>query len=234
MRQERGAGIGLWQDVLHRRGDRHALVAVPAGVLGVYVPLDPHFCGLEVIALADLLPDALPRPAHPLVLVRTPLLVRLRIVQDLFAWQVRGDRLAAAAVGARLALMGSNNSGALILGGFRRLDGREHLGLVEQHLLIGRDIRAGEPFGGAAVELALQPPHLFLEQPLALEGLAVLNLKLLVRLAKLPQRLFGDLQPRCKLGVLIEEFGGARWGRHGMKLYRACHALQHITLTPRA
>src|SRR6185437_5756138 len=107
-------------------------------------------------------------------------------------------------------------------------------GLVEQHLLIGRDIRAGEPLGGAAVELALQPPHLFLEQPLAFEGLVVLNLKLLVSLAKLPEGLFGDLQSRRELGVLIEELvGGARWGRHGMKVYRACRALQHQTLTPR-
>jgi hypothetical protein len=61
----------------------------------------------------------------------------------------------------------------------------------------------------------------------------VLNLKLLVSLAKLAQRLLVDLQPRRKLGVLIEEWVGARWGRHGMKLYRACHSLQHQTITLR-
>ena len=38
-------------------------------------------------------------------------------------------------------------------------------------------------------------------------------------------------QPRRKLGVLIEELvGGAWWGRHGMKVYRACRTLQHQTL----
>ena len=234
MRQERGAGVGLRQDVLHRRGDRHALVAVPAGVLRVHVPLDPHLCGLEVIALADLLPDALSRPAHSLVLVRAPLLVRWRIVRDLLARQMCWDRLAAATVWARLALMGGDDRGALLIGCLRRLDSGEHLGLVEQHLLIGRGARVGETLGGAAVELALQPPHLLLEQPLALEGLVVLNLKLLVSLSKLLEGRLGELQPRRKLGVLIEEWVGARWGRHGMKLYRACRTLQHLTLTPRA
>src|SRR6185437_5975629 len=98
--------------------------------LRIYVPLDPHLCGLEVIALADLFPDALSRPADPLVLVRAPLLVRGRIVQDLLARQMCGNRLAAAAVRARLALMGSDDRGALLIKGLRRLDGGEHLGLV--------------------------------------------------------------------------------------------------------
>jgi len=139
VRQERGAGVGLRQNVPHRRSDCDALVAVPAGVLRVYMPLDPHLCGFEVIALADLLPDALSRPAHSLVLVRTPLLVRRRIVQDLLARQVCGDRLAAAAVRARFALVRGDDRGALRIERLCRLDGGEHLGLVEQHLLIGRD-----------------------------------------------------------------------------------------------
>src|SRR6185437_5585549 len=117
MRKERGAGVGLRQDVLHRCGDRDALAAVPAGVLRVHMPLDPYLRGLEVITLADLLPDALSRPAHTLMLVRAPLLVCRRIVGNLLARQVCGDRLAAAAVRACLALMGGDDRGALLIKG---------------------------------------------------------------------------------------------------------------------
>lgn len=37
----------------------------------------------------------------------------------------------------------------------------------------------------------------------------MLNLKLLVSFSELPEGLLGDLQSRRKLGVLIEELGGA-------------------------
>jgi hypothetical protein len=50
----------------------------------------------------------------------------------------------------------------------------------------------------------LQEAHLFLEQHLALKGVAVLGLKLLVGLFELPEGLFIDFQPRRKLGVLIQ------------------------------
>jgi hypothetical protein len=50
----------------------------------------------------------------------------------------------------------------------------------------------------------LQEAHFFLEQHLALKGVTVLGLKLLVRLFELAEGLFGDFQPRRKLGVLIQ------------------------------
>jgi hypothetical protein len=56
----------------------------------------------------------------------------------------------------------------------------------------------------------LQEAHLFLEQHLALKGVTVLGLKLLVGLFELPEGLFGDFQPRRKLGVLIQQMCGAR------------------------
>ena len=52
--------------------------------------------------------------------------------------------------------------------------------------------------------MIFQESHLFLEQRLALKGMAVLGLKLLVGLFELPEGLFGDFQPRRKLGVLIQ------------------------------
>src|SRR5581483_875988 len=71
--------------------------------------------------------------------------------------------------------------------------------------------------GGAAVDLIFQESHLFLEQQLALKGVAVLGLKLLVGLFELPEGLFGDFQPRRKFGVLIQYMCRARWGRHGVE-----------------
>jgi hypothetical protein len=50
----------------------------------------------------------------------------------------------------------------------------------------------------------LQEAHFFLEQHLALKGVAVLGLKLLVGLFEMPEGLFGDFQPRRKFGVLIQ------------------------------
>lgn len=43
----------------------------------------------------------------------------------------------------------------------------------------------------------------------------MLSLKLLVGLFELPERLFGDFQPRRKLGVLIQQMCRARYGGHG-------------------
>ena len=113
-----------------------------AGALRIYVPLDPHLWGLEVIALADFFPDALPRPAHPLVLA-VPLLVRRGIVQDLLARQVCGDRLASAGVWAALRSCAAMFVVRWLFSRIRRLDGGEHLGLVEEHLLIGRTLLRG-------------------------------------------------------------------------------------------
>lgn len=45
----------------------------------------------------------------------------------------------------------------------------------------------------------------------------MLGLKLLVGLFELPERLFGDFQPRRKLGVLIQYLCRARYGRHGLE-----------------
>ena len=203
MRKKRGTGVGLRQDGLDRRGDCHALMAVPAGVLRVHVPLDPHLRRLVVISLADLFPDPLPHPARPVVLA--PLLLRGQVVHDLLAGQMGGDRLAAAGVRARFAFMGCHGRSTGLIGRFRCLDRGEHLGLVEQHLLlIRRDIGLGEPLGGAAEELALQPPHFLLEQSLALDRLAKFPLQLLVGFPELSEGLFGDLQPRRKFGVFIE------------------------------
>jgi hypothetical protein len=56
--------------------------------------LHPDLRCLVVIALAHLFPDALHRPAYPLVLA--VLLGIAQIVHDLFAGQVRGDHLAPA------------------------------------------------------------------------------------------------------------------------------------------
>ena len=61
---------------------------------------------------------------------------------------------------------------------------------------------------------SVQPPHLLLEQPLALERCAVLGLQLPVGSSSLAQGLFGDFQPRRKLGVLLEDRCGARLGGH--------------------
>ena len=52
--------------------------------------------------------------------------------------------------------------------------------------------------------MILQEAHFFLEQHVALKGMAVLGFKLLVSLFELPERLFGDFQPRRKFGVLIQ------------------------------
>jgi len=90
----------------------------------------------------------------------------------------------------------------------RRRDRGQHIGLVEQHLLlIRRHIGLAESLGGSVEELALQPPHLLLEHPLALERLAVLALELfvdllepLVRLLDLTDGFFGDFQSRLQCG----------------------------------
>ena len=58
--------------------------------------------------------------------------------------------------------------------------------------------------------MILQEAHFFLEQHLALKGVAVLGLKLLVGLFELPEGLFGDFQPRRKFGVLIQQLCRAR------------------------
>ena len=126
------------------------------------------------------------------------------------AWQVRGDGFATATMRALLSFMSRHGGGPLGLGRFRRLDGGEYFCLVEQHLLIRRDTRTRQLLRGAAVDVILQEAHFFLEQHLALEGMAMLCLKLLVGLFYLPQRLFSDFQPRRKFGVLIQQLCCAR------------------------
>ena len=109
---------------------------------------------------------------------------------------MRRDRLAAAGVGTLLARVRGHCRGALGVERLGRLDRGEDLRLVEQHLLlIRRDTRLGEPFRGAAEELALQPPHLLLEQSLALDRLAQFRLQPLIGLPELSEGLFRDLQP---------------------------------------
>ena len=133
VRQERCAGVALGQDMRWARSDVHALVAVPAAPLRAHMPLHPHLGRLVVVALADLLTDALHRPAHPLVLA--VLLLVGQVVHDLLARQVLGDFLAPAAVS--LALVRGDFAGASRMRGIGRLDRGEHLSLVEEQLLLG-------------------------------------------------------------------------------------------------
>ncbi len=136
---------------------------------------------------------------------------------DLNAREVIRDRLAAT-VGGTLALVRVDLRGALAVGFVSRLDGGEHLRLVEQHPLVGVLFSSVGALRGTPVVLRLQPPYFLLQQHLALDGLPMLTLQLFVGLLDLPESLrlfaqqsvlsFGDLQTDGKLGVLVRECDG--------------------------
>ena len=116
----------------------HPLMAAFRGVLGTDMPLHPHLRPFVVVAFADFLADALHRPADSLMLA--VFLGIGQIVQDVLARQMRRDRLTPAGMG--LARMRGDGSGARCVGRIRRLDRSQYLGLVEQHLLLGGELRA--------------------------------------------------------------------------------------------
>ena len=98
------------------------------------------------VLFGDLLPDPYPRRA----VHRADLLALGHIVHDLFTREFIRYRL----------LVGRRDRG-------------EHLGLVEQHSLIGRHVRRAL-LGGAPEDLRLQPVNLFREQGVALDECGIL------------------------------------------------------------
>jgi len=179
------------------------------------VLLDADLRRFEPIALADLLSDAGQRMQHRAF--GAHLLLGRQVVLDLNAREVLGDRLAAR-IGGTLALVCVDLRGALAVGFVSRLDGGEHLRLVEQQSLVGVLFGGIGALRGAPIVLRLQPPHFLLQQDLALDRLLMFALELLVGLFELfesfvlcaqqPDLLFGDLQTDGQLGVFIRKCGG--------------------------
>src|SRR5580698_3623257 len=96
--------------------------------------LDADLRRLEAIALAGLFADARERMRY--CALGAQLLFGRQIVFDQNAREVLRDR-PAATVGGALALMRFDLRRALAVRLISRLDGRQHLRLVEQHLLVG-------------------------------------------------------------------------------------------------
>jgi hypothetical protein len=172
--EQRRTGHRLRQN--HRRsgGCDRRLVPFLAHIRSADVLLDADLQRLEAIALAGLLPDARERMRH--CALRAQLLIVRQVVLDHDAREVLRDRLAAAVRGA-LALVRFNLRGALTVGLFSRLDGRQHLRLVEQHLLVGVLFGGVGLLRGTSVVLGLQPPYFLFQQHLAFDRLLMLALQ---------------------------------------------------------
>ena len=158
MRQKRGAGVRLRQQLCWdgRDLDRRAAAAGGAAIAMANMPLDPDQRAPITIAFAHLLTESLEGGA----VVRASRLMLRDIVRNVFARKLFRDGLAAAGM---RALVRGDRRRSVRLRRIRGLDRGEHLGLVEQHLLISA--RVGRVvLGGAAKDLRL-PPAQFLLQP---------------------------------------------------------------------
>ncbi len=232
-----GLAIRLRQDDRRCwRRDRR-LVPLLAHVGRADVLLDADLRRLKAVAFADLLADAGERMRH--CAFRAHLLFGRQVVLDLNAREVIRDRLAAT-VGGTLALVRFDLRGALAVRLISRLNGAEHLRLVEQHLLVGILFGRIGALRGTPVVPAPSAPYFFSSSTLRSNGLLMFALELLVGVfdlleslvlrAQQPYLLFGDFQTDGKLSVFIHQCDGFLFGASTHKLYCAEQITQYKTV----
>jgi hypothetical protein len=166
-------------------------VALLTDIRRADVLLDADLRRLEAIALADLLANARECMRHRAL--RAHLLLGREIMHDRNSREMLWDRLAMR-VGGTLAFVRADRRRALAVRLLGCLDRGKHLGLVEQHLLVGVLFGGIGGLRGTPVVLGLQPPHFLLEEHLALDRLRQLALGLVQRLLDLSQGLRGLLE----------------------------------------
>jgi hypothetical protein len=182
------------------------------------------------------MPDPLQRMRRGAL--RAHLLILGQIVLDGDARKMLRDRLASPGM---FFLVRFDLCGALLMGLIRCGNRGQHLGLVEQHRLIGINGGGVLLLGDRAEVLRLDPAQLLLQQhhPLAVaRALGPQLFHFLLQRFELTRALRGDalgkLQPSVQLSILTEDLlRGSGAGGHGAVLYCAHRAFQH-TLNSRA